>query len=210
MTILQFASRTPIELDFRRDRRTGAVAVEFAIVATILFLMVFGIIEFTRIGAIRHSVDNASYEAARHVIVPGATADEAKQLARDFLGKLAISNPTITISPDPIGEGTSEVTVDISVPLAGNTWGVSMFSNGLELSSSTTLMTERPPIVLAKALAKKSTPPTPTPVPQPPVTQPTPTPTPSPTPSIPVPPQPPAPPAPPTPPAPPAPPVPQR
>lgn len=208
------AEQAGIAMPLPHRARTGAVAVEFAIVSSILFILVFGLIEFTRIGAIRHSVDNASYEAARHVIVPGATAEEAKDIAREFLGKLAITNPTIIISPDPIGEGTSEVTVDISVPLQGNTWGISNFSSGMVLSSQTTLITERPPIVLAQALAKKTAPPTPQPTPNPPGTNPNPkpgpTPSPAPTPTPPPSSRPPSPPSPPSPPAPPKPPTPRR
>ena len=58
-------------------RRTGAAAVEFAIVAPIFFMLVLVSLEFGRLNIIRHTADQAAYEAARHAMVPGATAAEA-------------------------------------------------------------------------------------------------------------------------------------
>ena len=56
----------------RRQRlRRGATAVEFAIVLPILLTFVWAAFEFTRWAMIRHVADNAAYEAARCVIVPG-------------------------------------------------------------------------------------------------------------------------------------------
>ena len=54
--------------------RAGATAVEFAIVAPIFFLIMLASFEFSRLNVIRHTADNAAYEAARHAMVPGATA----------------------------------------------------------------------------------------------------------------------------------------
>ena len=59
------------------QRRTGAVMVEFVIVAPLLFLFFFAAFEFCRVAMIRHTADNAVYEGARIGIIPGATADEA-------------------------------------------------------------------------------------------------------------------------------------
>ena len=65
----------------RRPDRTAAAAVEFAIVATIFFLLVIAAFEFGRMNVIRHTADNAAYEAARHAMVPGATVAEARDSA---------------------------------------------------------------------------------------------------------------------------------
>ena len=55
-------------------RRTGATAVEFAIVAPIFYTLVIASLEFGRLNIIRHTADQAAYEAARFAMVPGATA----------------------------------------------------------------------------------------------------------------------------------------
>ena len=45
--------------------RRGATTVEFAIVAPVFFLFLLASIEFSRLNIIRHTADNAAYEAAR-------------------------------------------------------------------------------------------------------------------------------------------------
>ncbi len=50
-------------------RRTGAVSVEFAIVSTMLFLMVFGILELGRTLMVLHLLSDVAREGARYAIV---------------------------------------------------------------------------------------------------------------------------------------------
>ena len=57
-----------------KQNRTGATAVEFAIVAPVFFLILFAMFEFSRVNVLRHTADNAAYEASRVAIIPGATA----------------------------------------------------------------------------------------------------------------------------------------
>ena len=49
----------------KKQHRTGAVAVEFAIAISILLMIVFASIEFVRLNMLKHSVEHASYLAAR-------------------------------------------------------------------------------------------------------------------------------------------------
>ena len=56
----------------RKQKRTGAAAVEFAFVAPVVFLFVFAAFEFMRVSMLQSAADVASYEACREVIVPGA------------------------------------------------------------------------------------------------------------------------------------------
>ena len=58
------------------SRRTGAAMVEFAIVSPLLFLFFFGAMEFCRVAMIRHTADNAVYEATRVGIIPGASSTD--------------------------------------------------------------------------------------------------------------------------------------
>lgn len=160
--------------------RRGAAAVEFAIVSIVLFFFVIASVEFARISIVRHVVDNASYEACRIVIVPGATVDEAQQRVNTLLSKYGITGAQISVSPDPITESTGAVTVSVNVAAANNKWGFSMFTGGVNLSSSTKLLTERVPMVVAQSLPQ---PPPPPPDPNPPPPDPTPDPDPDPTPA---------------------------
>ncbi len=50
-------------------RRAGAVTVEFAVVAPLIFLLFLGGLELTAMNFVRQTASNASYEAARRAIV---------------------------------------------------------------------------------------------------------------------------------------------
>jgi Flp pilus assembly protein TadG len=135
--------------------RNGAASIEFAMVATVLFLFVAASFEFSRISIIRHVIDNASYEACRVVIVPGATIAEAQTRADSVLAKYGISNAIVTVTPNPILETSGNVTVAVTVPADQNRWGFGMFSAGKNIMSSTTLLTERTPIDLHHLLHRQ-------------------------------------------------------
>lgn len=57
----------------RRKRSRGQAMVEFALVAPVLFLMLFGVIEGGRLVWTNHEVVNGTREGARLAMVAGAT-----------------------------------------------------------------------------------------------------------------------------------------
>lgn len=59
----------------RRHDETGAAAVEFALIASVLFLFVFGIIEFGRIFNELEVLNSAAREGARAAAVRGDAGD---------------------------------------------------------------------------------------------------------------------------------------
>ena len=61
---------------------------------------------------LRHSVDNAAYEAARSVIVPGATAAEAEQAARAIMDVVWARGVDVEVDPSVIQNSTPEVDRD--------------------------------------------------------------------------------------------------
>jgi Flp pilus assembly protein TadG len=126
-----------------RRTRGGAVVVEFAICAPILFLFFFAALEFSRVNMIRQSVENAVYEGCRRGIVPGATADDCRNSALAVLNLVLVSGAEVTVTPAAITPSTSEVTVSISVPIDGNSWVVPFFFEGKSISNSMTLRRER-------------------------------------------------------------------
>jgi hypothetical protein len=56
----------------RRKRDRGAAAAEFAIVAPVLLLLVFGIIDFGRMASVRVSLTGAARAGAQAEAIPGA------------------------------------------------------------------------------------------------------------------------------------------
>jgi Flp pilus assembly protein TadG len=109
-----------------RDRsrpiaRRGAAIVEFALVASVIFMAFLGACEFCRLSMMRHSLDNAVYEAARRSIVSGATASEITAKAKSIMATLGISKVNVTVEPSVITDSTEFVTVTVSVPLNSST-----------------------------------------------------------------------------------------
>ena len=125
-----------------KTQRKGAVLVEFAITAPILFLLFFGMVEFARFNFIRHGIDTAVYEGARKGIVPGATVDDVNTGVNEILQAAYVSSSTITVVPSAITPQTDQVTVTINVPLHSNGWVIPFFFSQTTLTRSCTLARE--------------------------------------------------------------------
>lgn len=124
------------------DRR-GVTVVEFAIVAPVFFLVVLAMFEFSWLNVVRHTADNAAYEAARRAIVPGATASEATDEASRILRAIGTRGARISIDPPTITLQTREVTVAIDIPMRENTLTLPRFTNSVLMHAESTLRTER-------------------------------------------------------------------
>ncbi len=104
----------------RRQRR-GAAAVEFAIVAPVFFLLVFGMIEYGRMVMVEQVLTNASREGARVGVLDPPTGQTSLPLVtstvNNYLTSAGISGATITayISQD----GTTWTVADPSMAQYG-------------------------------------------------------------------------------------------
>jgi Flp pilus assembly protein TadG len=127
----------------RRITRRGATVVEFALAAPIFFLFLMAAFEFGWLNVLRHTADNAAYEAARYAMVPGATAAEATSKANSILNIVGARNAVVTVSPSVIDSNTDEVTVTVDVPMKDNALLVPKFTGKTTLRGSATLRTER-------------------------------------------------------------------
>ena len=126
-----------------KRRRRGTAAVEFAMTAPVLFLLLFGAIEFSRANMLRHTIAEAAYEGARRGIVPGANADQVRSVAAGILSSASSLGYTIDVVPATITPDTPQITVSIAIPLSQNSWTPSMFFGGSTLSNSFTLDREK-------------------------------------------------------------------
>jgi Flp pilus assembly protein TadG len=131
-------------LPCRRPReRRGAAAVEFAITAPIFFLFLLAAFEFGWLNVIRHTADNAAYEAARTAMVPGATAAEARNKANNLLRVVGARGARVTVAPAVLTPETEQVTVEIDIPMNRNGLIAPRFTRNATLHSESTLRTER-------------------------------------------------------------------
>lgn len=126
-----------------KSSRRGSTTVEFALTAPILFLLVFGAVEFSRANILRHTAVIAATEAARSGIVPGATAEECLEKAHNELAIVGIRSATVEIDPSEITSATDEVSVSVEVPLnSSNGFILPGFLNGKKVEKSVTLKRE--------------------------------------------------------------------
>lgn len=118
--------------------RQGALTVEFAIVAPIIFMVFVGALELTSMNLIRHSAGNAAYEVARAAIVPGVSQSDAKAKADSILNAVgATKNVTINVTDDG-----RTVLVEVVVPVSDNSWGVGKFTGDLTIRKKCSLSRE--------------------------------------------------------------------
>lgn len=125
-------------------RRTGATAVEFAIVANVFFFMVFACIEFCHLNLIRNLVQDAAFFACRTSIVPGATIEEAQAEANRILSIAGARGATVTVNDgQQLGANTQQVTVTVRVPIASNSMIAYLLIHKDSFVATSTMRTER-------------------------------------------------------------------
>jgi Flp pilus assembly protein TadG len=128
----------------RRHRR-GAAVVEFAVVAPVYFLFVFGIIEFGRMVMVQQILTNAAREGARVGVLDNSTTSDVTTAANGYLKPANINNATITVSPNPPSSAASgnPVSVTVSVGFKQVSWLPSpIFLGGTTLTYTATMRRE--------------------------------------------------------------------
>ena len=128
----------------KTSNRRGATVVEFALTLPLFLLFLLAAFEFGWLNVVRHTADNAAYEAARQAVVPGATSAEATAKANQLLNIVGARGATVTITPNPLTSSADKVTVTIDVPMNKNGLLVPRFTGKTSIHASSTLRTERP------------------------------------------------------------------
>ena len=105
--------------------RSGVAAIEFAIVAPVFFLMVFGLLAYAIYFGMVHSVQQLAADAAR-ASVGGITADERASLARSNVANALPNYPLLdphklTVAATPSGSDPNLFAVDLRYDASGNT-----------------------------------------------------------------------------------------
>lgn len=107
-------------------RRRGAAVVEFAIVAPVFFLLIFGMLEFGRMVMVQQILTNASREGARKAVLDGSTAADVDNIVITHMSdaKITVTAENITINPaNPATANYGDpITVTVSVPFSQVSW----------------------------------------------------------------------------------------
>lgn len=128
----------------KRSRR-GAAVVEFAIIAPLFFLLVLGIIEFSRMLMVKEVLINAARGGAREAILAGATDTNVQTTITSYMSAAGISGFSWSVSPDEStspGSGTA-MTITVTEPCATVSWtGFMNWFSGQSLSASVVMIHE--------------------------------------------------------------------
>lgn len=79
--------------------RAAVAAVEFAVIAPIMMLFTFGLIEIGRLMMVKNQAVQATREGARFAVRPSADSNAVIALVNESLQTLAIYNATIELEP---------------------------------------------------------------------------------------------------------------
>jgi Flp pilus assembly protein TadG len=128
-----------------RKQRRGAAVVEFAVVAPLFIMLVFGMIEYGRMVMVQQLIVNAAREGARLGVLDGATTAAVTSAVTGYLSNASISGATVTVSPSPpssAGYG-APVSVTVSIPFSQVSWLPSpMYLGGKTLTTTTVMRRE--------------------------------------------------------------------
>lgn len=129
------------------DRRRGAATVEFAIVAPLFIMLVFGMVEYGRMVMVQQLLTSAGREGARMGVLDGMTVDRVTTTVTSYLEESSVPGATVTVSPSPLSSARygDPVTVKVSVPFDSVSWLPSpMYLGGKTLTSVAVMRRETP------------------------------------------------------------------
>ena len=125
--------------------RTGAAAVEFALVAPVFLVLIFGMIEFGRAIMVQQTITNASREGARVAVLDGTTTAQVNTTVNNYLSNSRIPSATVSMQPSTPSTASygDPVTVTVSVRFNDVSWLPSpWFLDGKTLSAQTVMRRE--------------------------------------------------------------------
>jgi len=119
--------------------RRGSTTVELALCVPIMLTVIFAILEFSRALQLQQSVRQAAFEGARAGVALDAVTSDVTNAATAIASIVGITNPTITVAPNPLSYGSTTVTVTVSTTPASNGWFLRFFNTSSVISSTITL-----------------------------------------------------------------------
>lgn len=119
--------------------------VEFALVAPLFILLVFGMIEYGRMVMVQQLLTNASREGARRAVLEGVSDTSVSQSVNDYLAGTLINGATVTVTTNPplASDFAGSKTVQVQIPFSQVSWLPSpMYLGSTTLRAQTTMRRE--------------------------------------------------------------------
>jgi Flp pilus assembly protein TadG len=123
-----------------RFLRRGSAIVETAVVAPLLLLAMFGMVELGQAYNVKQTVTLAAREGARAAALPGATFTDAQAAANASMTMAGLSGHTVTSNIATMAATESQVWVKVAIPFSQATYTGSMMGGGSYTIASTTTM----------------------------------------------------------------------
>jgi hypothetical protein len=123
--------------------------VETAIVLSLIFLLVLGLIEISRLGLTSQLLSSAANSGCRVAVINGHTQDDVVSTVQSVLSSGGIGSSSYTLVTSPSDVTTTHlgdsISVTISVPFSKVSWlSTPLFLGSATIKSSATLSSERP------------------------------------------------------------------
>lgn len=124
--------------------RSGAAAVELAIVLPVFMVILFGTIETCQMIFLQQSLEIAAYEAVRVAIVPDTDIDRIKAAANALLTARRVNGAVISITPSDFQKAPygSFLRVNVSAPCSSNSSAPLRFYGSKTLTGTVEMMKE--------------------------------------------------------------------
>jgi Flp pilus assembly protein TadG len=125
-------------------QRRGASAVEFALVAPLFFMLVFGCIEFGRALMVQQILTNASRVGARQAITLNANESDVISTATNYATSTSVAGVSVAVTPSLSAALAGDmVSVTVSVPFSSVSWiPAPWFMGGTTLDATSVMRKE--------------------------------------------------------------------
>jgi Flp pilus assembly protein TadG len=130
--------------------RSGASAVEMALIAPVFVALVLGQIETSRLGMVAQLLTTAAREGCRVAVITGATQNSVQNRINAVLNGSGVAVGTVTPTcPSPYtwntAPGGTPITVSLSIPYSQVSWlGAPFFLTNTIVNAAATMSSENP------------------------------------------------------------------
>lgn len=126
-----------------RSKRRGTAVVETAVVAPLMILAMFGMVEVGYAFMVKQTVTLASREGCRAAALPGGTMSDVQTAVDASMGAADLTGYTTTSNISTVGPTDTEVWVEVKMPMSRVGFTGQMMGGGaFDITSKTSMRRE--------------------------------------------------------------------